>query len=411
MTSPTRIARGLTGATSLLTGLVLLSSGRTLAAQEVNADPRWQAWLGCWEAVESDVDLVATINGVKKPRICVIPTAGTSAVDITTLVGDSVALRQHMEVTGAQRQMTRDGCTGWERAQWSQNGQRVYLRSSYSCPGGLTRTSNGVMALSAEGEWLDVQGIVAGTTVGVRVARYRDVTDVASLPVEIAAALRGRERAVTDARIIARAPLVTADVVEASRFLDPGVVQTWLAERGEGFALDANRLMELEKAGVAPNVIDVMVALSYPRVFALDRSRVGGPNDTRTTDEVGGSGRTVYVYGWDPFYSDYRYSRYGSRYGRYGYGYDGWYYGTSPVVIVRPPSGSADDDRHGRVVKGRGYTPGRGSTRGGDKATATGSKESGSSGGSASSGSSGGSSSKSPSSGTGRTAKPRRPPG
>ena len=355
--------------------------------------------------MESDSE--PSFGTAKKPRICVIPTAGTSAVDIATLVGDSVVLRQHIEVTGSQRQMTRDGCTGWERAQWSQNGQRVYLRSSYSCPGGLTRTSNGVMALSAAGEWLDVQGIIAGTTVGVRVARYRDVSDVASLPSEIAAALRGRERAVSDARIIATAPLVPADVVEASRILDPGVVQTWLAERGEGFALDASRLSELEKAGVAPNVIDVMVALSYPRVFALDRSRVGGPNDTRRTDEVAGSGRTVYVYGWDPFYSDYGYSRYGSRYGRsgYGYGYGDWYYGNTPVVIVRPPSGSANDDRHGRVVKGRGYTPGRGSTSGGDKATASGSKGSGSSDAKGSSGST----SKSPSSGTGRTAKPRPP--
>lgn len=407
MTSLTRIARGLTGATSLLTGLILLGSSTPLAAQEVSGDPRWQAWLGCWEAV-AEPDLIATINSEKKPRICVTPAAGASAVDIATFVGDSVALRQHIDVTGAQRQMTRDGCTGWERAQWSQNGQRVYLRSSYSCPGGLTRTSNGIMALSAAGEWLDVQGIVAGTTVGVRVARYRDVTDVASLPSEIAAALRGRERVVSDARIIATAPLVPADVVEASRFLDPGVVQTWLAERGEGFALDANRLSELEKAGVAPNVIDVMVALSYPRVFALDRSRVGGPNDTRTTDEVAGSGRTVYVYGWDPFYSDYGYSRYGSRYGRYGYGYGDWYYGNTPVVIVRPPSGT-DGDRHGKVVKGRGYTAGRGSTGGSDKATAAGSKGSGSSGGSAASGSGSGSSSKSPSSGTGRTAKPRPP--
>ena len=204
------------------------------------------------------------------------------------------------------------------------------------------------------------------------VARYPERDRRGFAEIEIAAALRGRERAVSDARIIATAPLVPADVVEASRFLDPGVVQTLLAERGEGFTLDANRLLELEKAGVAPNVIDVMVALSYPRVFALDRSRVGGPNDTRTTDEVAGSGRTVYVYGWDPFYSDYGYSRYGSRSGRYGYGYSDWYYGNTPVVIVRPSG--ADDDRHGKVTKGRGYTAGRGSTGGSDKATAAGSK-------------------------------------
>jgi hypothetical protein len=398
-----RIARSLTGAGTLTVGLLLGSV--TGAAQ--SSDTRWQAWLGCWEAVDSS--FVGAMS--QGPRICVVPASGNAAVEIVTVIGDSVALRQRIEATGEQRTTTNEGCTGWERARFSPNGARVYTRSAYTCSGDLTRTSNGVMAISDGGEWLDIQGVVAGTTTGVRVARYRPARDLSGLPEEISSALSGKVAAASDAHMIAMAPTTTADVVEASRYLDPGVVQTWLAERGEGFTLDAKKLVALEKDGVAPQVIDIMVALSYPEVFALDRSRVGGPAAENERVASGGSGRTVYIYGFDGFYSPFGY-RYGYnpyRYGYgYGYGYGGWYY-DRPVVIVRPPSDN-DRDSHGRVVKGRGYVPGRSADR------STGSSSGGSSDVRASSGGSGSGSSGSStkgssgsSSGSGRTAKPRPP--
>jgi len=396
-------ARRLSNATGLAAGLMLL--GNSAPAQDVPLDSRWQAWVGCWEAVDPQSTVIG--EAAKKPRICVVPAPGKSAVDVATVVGDSIALRQRIDATGEKRESVKEGCTGWDRATWSTNGQRVFLRSAYTCPGGLTRTSNGVMAMTSDGEWLDVLGVVAGTTVGVRAARYRGVMDAATLPAEIAAALKGRAVWAYDARITAGAPVTTADVIEASRYVDPGVVQTWLAERGEGFEVDAKQLVELDEAGVPPLVIDVMVALSYPEVFSLDRTRIGGAPADSLRDDVG---RTVYVYGWDPFYNPWGFRR--DRYGYPGY-YGGWYDGPRPVVVVRQP---ASEKPHGRVDKEKGYTPGsgaaprRGSTSG-TKDEARGSK--GESGGSASkgssSGSSGGSSSKGTSSGSGRTAKPRPP--
>lgn len=405
MRSPSEFARRLTKAAGFGAGLMLL--GNTAAAQSVAPDSRWQAWVGCWEAVDSQS---VSINATK-PRICVVPAAGKSAVDIATIVGDSVAMRQRIDATGEQRDAVKDGCKGWERATWSASGQRVYLRSAYSCPDGLTRTSNGVMTLTPEGQWLDVLGVVAGTTVGVRAARYREVRP-ATLPAEIAAALKDRTQWAYDVRVAAMAPLTTADVVEASRYIDPGVIQTFLAERGDRFAVDAKQLAELEKAGVSPLVLDVMVALSYPEVFALDRTRIGGAPADSVRE---GTGRTVYA-GLDPFYSPYGYR---GRYGGYGYpgygypgygGYGGWYYGPRPVVVVRQPSGNANT--HGSVDRDRGYTPGSGATprRGSTAGTRDQVRGShGSSGGGSSSGSSGASSSRGGSSGSGRTAKPRPP--
>jgi hypothetical protein len=403
MRSLGEFARRFSSAAGLTAGLLLL--GNTAAAQDVKLDSRWQAWVGCWEAVDpnaaADGSVAVSINAPAKPRICVIPAAGKSAVDVATVVGDSIAMRQHIDATGEQSESVRDGCKGWDRATWSANGQRIFTRSAYTCPGGLTRTSNGVMAMTSDGEWLDVLGVVAGTTVGVRAARYREVNP-ATLPAAIATSLKDRTQWARDARIAASAQVTSADVIEASRYIDPGVVQTWLAERGEGFAVDAKQLVELDEAGVPPLVIDVMVALSYPEVFSLDRTRIGGAPADSLREDVG---RTVYVYGWDPYYSPWGYRR-----GGYGYGgyYGGWYDGPRPVVVVKQPA----DKAHGHVDKEKGYTPGDGATprRGstsGTKDEARGSK--GESGGSSSKGSSGGSSSKGTSSGSGRTAKPRPP--
>ncbi|MEO7966386.1 MAG: hypothetical protein ABIT38_20985, partial [Gemmatimonadaceae bacterium] len=173
----------------------------------------------------------------------------------------------------------------------------------------------------------------------------------------------------------------------ASRFLEVGVLQTWLAERGQGFDLDARQLVSLQKAGVATEVIDVMVALSYPEQFALDRTRVGdAPPDLR------GEMRGGEVYGGGLYDGGYGYDPYG--YG-YGNGY-GWYSGRRPIVVV-PRSSDPNDEEHGKVVKGRGYVSGRDDSRkGGTERTADKSR--------GSDGSSGGSGSEKS---TGRKAKPK----
>lgn len=387
-------ARRLLGSATALVGLLALESAPA-TAQDV--DPRWHAWLGCWEALNEEG--IASVNA---PRVCVIPVSGAT-VEIATLVGDSVVQRHRIDATGAQVATTRDGCSGWERAEFSANGTRVYVRTSHTCEGGLARLSNGVLGMSADGEWLDVRGVVTGTAKGVRVVRYRDVTNLAALPNEIAMHFRDRGRSIGNARITAMAPLTIADAVEASRLLDPGVAQTWLAERGDGFGIDAQQLVALEEAGVPPVVVDVMVALSYPQVFGLDRSRVEGATDRDVAAGQSG-GRVIDLYGWDPYYSPYGY---GYGYG-YGAGYGGWYYGNRPVIIVTQPP-DAEERRHGRVVNGRGYSSGN------DEGTARRGRSGGESGsaprGSASPSKDSGDAAKSPSSGgSGRTAKPRKPP-
>jgi len=166
----------------------------------------------------------------------------------------------------------------------------------------------------------------------------------------------------------------------------------------------------------------VMVALSYPRKFVLDRTarvaELRGSNDSSRGTGTYGRGMLPAYYGrsscmlfssaYDPYWYGYGLTPFVSRcgmyasspYGPYGYGSFGYgsYWGQGPVVIVRT-EGSRPS---GQAVKGAGYTR-RGQSTG--TATRTGvsrpsssgsgatARSSGSSGSSGSSSSSGGSSS------------------
>lgn len=364
MMSRTESVRQTAAAASCLLALLLLAGPGAASAQTAAPDAGWQAWLGCWEP--ADATSSAPRADGDAPVVCVIPASDASAVEIATVVDGAVVERERV-TAGERRPSDVEGCTGWESVTWSADGRRLYRLAEHVCAGGLERRSTGLMAMSSTGEWLDVQGVSAGGYTGVRAARYREVTDPDALPAEVRAARQGRALSTETARMAAAAPLTTADVVEASRRLDPEVVEAWLVEREEGFAIDADRLVELADAGVPERVIDLMVALSYPEVFAIDRSlREGEFRPGEETFRPGQSHpRPVAV--WDPWgfpgyygpgygYSGLRRYGYG---GYYGYGYGGYY----PVVIV--PRGSVDGESprpRARAVNGRGYTRGGGSS-------------------------------------------------
>jgi len=428
----------------LLAALVLVRAVPA-AAQDAQPDPRWQAWIGCWEPANRPSPSPG--GAARAFLVCVVPAGAASAVDVVTVADTEVVARERVEATGERRALTRDGCTGWESAQWSPDGRRVFLRSEYACPRSLPRRSSGLMALSAEGDWLDVRAVTAGDKTGVRVLRYREAGAVATLPPVIAAALEAGAAAAGAARMAAAARVATADVVEASQQLDAAVVEAWLAERGQGFTIDGRRLVELADAGVPEPVIDVMVALSYPRVFTVNAATRQGefrpePETRGTAGSYGaapyGWGSNYYSpYGWDSYwpspygyfspyaygwngYSPYGYGAYG--YGPYGYsGYGGFggYYGGGGVIITVNGGGTGQATPHGRVVNGRGYSQGsgtgtdarprerqEGSTSGSGAAPASRGGGTPSSGGSATP-SSGGSSGQGSSGG--RTAHPRPP--
>ncbi len=318
-------------------------------AQDEGVDPRWLAYLGCWEPVEAVTS-----------RLCVVPAASASAVDFVTVVNGQVAARERIAATGGRLETTRADCAAWRSAEWSSHGQRVYLRSADDCDG---RVGTGVIAMSGDGQWLYIQSATVAGQTGLRVQRYRAAARDIPLPNDVADAVRLGVSAISEARAAAAAPLSIDDIIEASRSVDTAVLEAWLVERAEQFTLNAKRLIALADAGVPASVIDLMVALSYPKVFAINTAMRRGARRHAPADSSRGYPDNA-IGAIDPFcltshfpYT-YRFDCAGLRgYGfGYGYGYDaGWYPNGYPVIIVHTGS-SAPSRPHGRVVNGQGYT-------------------------------------------------------
>lgn len=393
------------------TGALLLASGvfaatpvvvaaQQSAAQASQVDARWQPWIGCWRpaAPQTPGMTFSLPRNTDAPLVCIVPTkdaAATSSVYVLTVAHDTIAARDSINVTGRNIARTKDDCTGVENAAWSPDGRRLYLTSDFTCPGGLKRTTSGLFAMSPRGDWVNVQGVTAGGNTAVHTLHYTDAGVPSTLPSEISSALHARGIALSTARSGAGAPLTSANVVEASHKLDSVVVEAWIVDRGQSFNVDAKKIVALANAGVPGNVTDALVAVTYPKAFAVNQpddesgladieqsqasssSSANGYNsdDTRVMmlpgyarynySPFGYSPYDYYGYGYSPYgYSPFGYSPYGySPYGAYnpgglGYGgayggaYGGWY-SSRPIIVLQ---GSGVSQPNGRVVKGHGYT-------------------------------------------------------
>ncbi len=362
--------------TPMLVGALLVVA-TAAAAQEAQPDPRFAAWYGCWKAMET----AAPAPGGKTPTVCVIPSAG--GAEVLTVVDSGIVARDTLVANPERHQVAREGCAGWETATWSSQGDRLYRRSEYACPGDIRRIGSEVIAMSPEWEWLDVQGLAARGEMGVRTLRYR----AAAVPAvaEIETALGAPMANVSLARGAAATPPTLADVIEASRAADPAVVEAWLAEEGVAFSVNGKGLAALADSGVPPRVIDVMVAMDYPQLFTVVAPSGRGtgvrPTARPPAPDTMYAQRNPYgrydpfapPYGWawdyyspwswsmygyySPFYySPYGYSPYwyGAYPGDYGGYYTGYYGG--PVIIVNQGNANANPPApHGRIVKGKGY--------------------------------------------------------
>ena len=354
----------------------------------------WAPLLGCWMPVSQPDE-----TGL----VCVRPASDGPGVDLVAVEEGEATVVRTIVADGRARPVAREGCEGTEQAELSPDRRRLYLRADLVCEGGVSRTSTGVISFPSPGQWLDVEAVEVGGQSVAWTQWYREASNEEVRKAGMEGILEGREMAVRSARVAASRPLTAAQVAEAAGRLDAEAVRALVAQRREPFDLDAETLLALDEAGVPGDVIDVMVAVTYPETFVLG----GEEAQARPSDRVA---RRVYM---DPYYSPYDPYYYGYRYGRGLYspwefwgGYPGYRGGYGPTVVVVEPRSSG----HGRVVSGRGYDRGssasRGTARRGDRA-APAPRRGGSSGASISpSGARSGSGSASSGS-TGRRAKPR----
>ncbi len=387
-------------------------------------DARFGGWLGCWRLED---DLAGT-----GARMCITPDQG--GVRLQTLVGTHRGIDELVIADGVSRPIVDSDCKGTERAEWSNDGTRVFRTTEVTCQNEKPRTIKSVAFLAQGPMWISVQHVSGeSATPSVRAQRYRRAANQN---------LADGSKATQPSRSASPADLKWSveDVIEASGKLPADALQAALADTRQKFNISKKTLLSLDEANVPDGVIDLMVALTFPDRFLVER--VGGAAPVGVSTGMGW---------YDPFMSpllsplDYAYAScyrsngyygYRSYYnmcGPYGYGYNSYYpYGSYynnyypggwiPIGDGGGNGGGVTPSGEGRVVNGRGYTQirersaepaqSRGGRGDGSAAGWSGNSGGGVSSGGYSSGSSSGASSGGSSSGgdSGRTAV-ARPPG
>lgn len=331
--------------------LVAVFALLAVPARAQTNDMRWEPWLGCWnlavdnlrprEAPEDVAGPAAPAPATpidSAPRVCVRRTPDGARFETT--VGPQTAIDQTIVADAAAHPVNDGECSGTQRSEWSRNGLRLYSSAEISCKGdsGL-RNVSGLSLIAPNGNWLDIQAVTIGDRETVRVKRYSRAPDSPG-------AVRPN---------VAGSRLTLDEVKEAGSKVSSGALEAALIETLAGFDLNSKKVMELASAGVPEPVIDLVIALSYPDKFVIQRVAQVAPSGQTTF------ARDPFMLGpfSTPFFYDGYY--YGSPYFYEPFGYRGYsIFGYGATFVVDGvegggrPSGSATGT--GRVVNGMGYT-------------------------------------------------------
>jgi hypothetical protein len=282
------------------------------------------AWHGCWQQEEAGADAVPDIIESASHTLCIDSGKGANSIRLRAMTGGRVVAEDELIADGKQHSFDEDECSGWKRAMLSGDRQRVYLQSETTCGRGNKSHMSGAMQVLDRSRWIDINVMRVGDRREVIVRRYQ--AHEVDPPILQQTATPAAE---WTPRIVAAARLDADDVIEALEVLDPSVVEALLVETGSRFPMNSKLLLRLDDAGVPGQIIDLMLALSYPNRFDVEDERYAAPAVAQNPY-------------WDPW-----------RYG-YGYNYHYWYWYHDEWNDHNPP-GSGRSIK-GRAISGRGYT-------------------------------------------------------
>ena len=348
---------------ALMTSCLLIVAGVAPATaesqREVPTDSPWLPWLGCWQLVEETGALAEQANDAgpfaDRVVVCLTPTGATDAdaggVAVSTIADGTPVLVETLLADGARHPVAEAACTGWRRTTWSGDGARLFARAELACDGEGTRRVSGVGLMTSSTTWLDIQLVNSGARGEVTVRRYRRAGESTTVDAGAARLPAGiLDRARTAAQLASTTELSIDDVVEAGAAIEPAVVEAMLVETRASFALNRRALLRLDDGGVPAEVIDLMVALSFPDEFVVDRPAA------RTTAWQGSGGGgfadTFSPYGYDQWYPYYA-SPFGYYYGWSPYN-SLYYLGPAASYAIVPDA--SDSRSPGRAYQGRGYS-------------------------------------------------------
>jgi hypothetical protein len=313
-TEPGRAAAAAIVCLLSIVALTVPALGQPVARKVPESDDAL-AWLGCWDVL-ADSDDDSTASPKESQKICVAPGDAPNALDMTVLVDEQVVATETIVTDGSRQPVSDGGCDGWIRSVPSEDRRRLYLQSEATCADGKPKNLTGASMMVSGDRWIDIHALWVDGEREVLIQRYRPVdSGIARLPGALPTAMHTARRA-------AAARLTIENVIEALRVVDPAVVEAMLVESEASFGIDSDLLLHLGDAGVPGEIIDLMVALSFPEYFSVEGGTV-----TLTRQPV------VYYGGyWSPWYPYYGYGHYYHH--RYSH---------------------RDENRGGKFVRGRGY--------------------------------------------------------
>jgi hypothetical protein len=337
---------GRTARANVLVAALLAAGVSNASAQSAIYGAGLQAWLGCWSA-----DLATPRSDAVPTVVCITPTANVDVADLHTVQQGRIVAHETLDATGRSRPIGGASCTGERNARWSSDRRRLFVHSVGTCAG-ISSSTSGLLTMSTDGEWVDVEAVSAGGGPSVRVARYQEVAPPSVLPPAARSALRAQALATRSMRAAASAPVRAEDVLEASRVLDAAVVDAWILERAQQFDVTSTDLAALRNLGVPARITDALAAVTDAESHAFAR---GAEDASSTTMASAYDAWNVMPlgWGWGWGYGIPVRARGAGRYPR-PFGYY-----RPPVIIVR----HANRPR-GRGESGQGGYP-RGDGRGG----------------------------------------------
>jgi hypothetical protein len=185
----------------------------------------WTPFLGCWSTSSS---------GSIGPMVCVVPGASREQVEFMTVDGDSVVGRSLVDASGKRIAALRAGCTGWEQGTWASDGQRLLMHAVYRCKGRVLQRSDAILSLAHADAFTHVERNLSDARVPARIVHFIVQLDTTVFPSEVRRRLPHlRPLAVETAELESMPELPPGVIVEAASNIDPGVVQAWLADRGQ----------------------------------------------------------------------------------------------------------------------------------------------------------------------------------
>src|SRR4051812_42166476 len=137
MTTQMNVASKSRRTSGLLAAGVFLVSAATPGApkrEPGSPDTRWTPWGGSCQGRTNEPTAPALPPNKALPVVCIVPAAGTQSVDLVTVEG-GIATPERVDAIGKQREVNREGCKGWEKAEFSPDAKRIYLRSEHECTG------------------------------------------------------------------------------------------------------------------------------------------------------------------------------------------------------------------------------------------------------------------------------------